>query len=63
MNRYKVSPWHGEIGTIWSVIDSKRDRLMGQYSTMRDGIFGAGLAATQCAALNRKTLADAEVEE
>jgi hypothetical protein len=51
--RYVVSIWHGETGSIASVIDRQTDRLMGQTSTMRDKEGWRELADIQAAALNK----------
>lgn len=58
--RYTVSVWHGESGSIARVIDTKRDRIMGETSTFRDGAYWRTLADIQCDALNR---ADATTED
>lgn len=51
--RYFVSTWHGEIGTIFAVIDRKTDRHVGMTSTMRDGGAARELADIQANALNK----------
>lgn len=51
--RFHVAVWHGEHGSIFRVVDRRRNRIMGERSTMRDGIHARQLMDIQCAALNR----------
>lgn len=61
--RYYIATHHGEAGTIASVIDRKRDRMMGVFSTFRDGAAFSELARIQRDALNRAAIRKATGEE
>lgn len=52
-SRYKVAVWHGEAGSIFRVVDTKKDRVMGETSTFRDKGAARELADIQCNALNK----------
>ena len=53
--RYIVSIWHGEGGSIATIIDRKTDRCMGYYSTVRNGADWMAGALRQRDALNKAT--------
>jgi hypothetical protein len=53
MTRFYVSLWHGEGGSIATVIDRQDDACLGYYSTIRDGARFRELADIQATALNR----------
>ena len=50
--RYYVTVWHGEAGSIGSIIDRKFGRVKGSASTFRNGADWRELLDIQCRALN-----------
>jgi hypothetical protein len=51
--RYVTIVWHSKLFHFAAVMDTKRNRPSGIYSSYRDGLAWHDLADVQCAALNR----------